>query len=347
MSIAPGITTPRYFSDSRSEHLATRASAGLFDFSFMGCAEISGPASLTFLHTLQTRALCALQPGRIAYTLLLREDGTVLIDATVWCVARDLYRLFVGRRGDVELVAGWAGGFDVCVTDISGRHAVIAVQGAASGCVIERCFSTPPLCAFPYYVFGAVSLAGAECLLARIGYSGETGYELVTADAAGPGLWQALLAAGADEGLTECGFDATDSLRIEAGHLLFTHELTAAVTPFELGLDRMVDLYGRPFRGAASLRARRWQTAGRRLVGLLLPTDAAPHRNPSSHVAPGHGVLTSSCWSPIFERWLGLGYVDGADRYPGTRVTLGCGTRAVVSRLPFYDPVKYLPRNTR
>ena len=347
LTVAPGITTPRRFSDARREHLATRRAAGLFDFSFMGCAEITGAASLAFLNSLQTRALDGVQPARIVYTLLLRDDGTVLNDATVWRLAHDRYWLFIGRHSDFELIAHCAGEFDVTVCDISRQHAVLAIQGAASWRVIERCFAGQQLAALPYYGFQQLNFAGSDCWLARIGYSGETGYELVIADAAGPVLWRALLAAGADAGLLECGFDAVDSLRIEAGHILFARELTAPVTPFEIGLARLVDFYHASFRGADALRAQRWRLPQRRLVGLLPTTDATTEPSLPERIPPGRAALTSACWSPLFKCCLGIGFVNAADAYPGTAVKLRNGIRAQVARLPFYDPAKYLPRKIR
>ncbi len=346
LAVAPGILTARRFSEPRGEHLATRRAAGLFDLSFMGCAEITGAHSLAFLNSLQTRALDALPAGRIAYTLLLRDDGSVLNDATVWHLGRDRYWLFIGRPGDVELIARWSADFDVIVGDVSGGHVVFAVQGAASWRILERFFAGQRLPALPYYSFAPLSFAGGDCLLARIGYSGETGYELVAPAAAGAALWQALLAAGAGDGLIECGFDAMDALRIEAGHLLFSHELATGVTPFELGLGRLVDFYRIPFRGALALRAQRWKLPPRRLVGLLPAGEAPLQLDVPAHILPGGAALTSARWSPIYDRWLGMGYVNGLNRYAGTSVTLGCGTRARVARLPFYDPARHLPRRT-
>src|SRR4051812_34202639 len=109
LTIAPGIATPRVFSTAADEHLATRRAAGLFDFSFMLCVEVTGPDAGAFLNALQTRAVDTLSVGRIAYTLLLRDDGTVLIDATVWRLAADRYWLFTGRRADYDYVAQAAG----------------------------------------------------------------------------------------------------------------------------------------------------------------------------------------------------------------------------------------------
>src|SRR5258706_9336740 len=168
LTVAPGITTPRYFSNARREHLATRAAAGLFDFSFMGCVEITGAASLPFLNSLQSRALYGLRPGRIAYTLLLRDDGTVLNDATVWRLADNRYRLFCGRHSDIGLIADDATGFEVEVRDVSRHYAVIALQGPASRSIIERCFAGKLRAAIAYYSFETLHFSASDCELARI-----------------------------------------------------------------------------------------------------------------------------------------------------------------------------------
>ena len=346
-TLSPGITTPLYFSDARSEHLATRRGAGLFDFSFMSCAEITGAGSGAFLESMQTRSLSGLQPGRITYTLLLRDDGTVLTDATVWRVADDRYWIFVGRRSDFEYISGCAAQSGVAATELASYQAVIAIQGTASLAIIQRCFAPQRIPPLPYFCFQRIAYAGAECWLARLGYSGETGYEFVIDDAAAPALWQGLLEAGADNGLIECGFTAADSLRIEAGHILFTRELARPVTPAELGLSRLVDFYRPALRGGQALRSQRWQAPQRRLVGLLPQATLADDPDLPAQIANGRAVLSSACWSPLLERSLGLGFVNNVDASPGTSVTLTNGMRARVARLPFYDPAKRLPRRAQ
>lgn len=354
IEVAPGITTPRLFTDPAAEHLACRRAAGLFDFSFMACIEIEGRDSLAFLHRLQTRNLAGLQDRRLAYTLLLRENGTVINDATIWRIATDRYLLFTGRRDDLQHLAPLAGGLAVSIADRSRELAVLAVQGKQAWAIINRCFTAhapglpPPL---PYYGFVPFTFNDSACLLARIGYSGETGYELVIAAAAAPGLWAAMLWAGADHGITECGFSALDTLRIEAGHILFLRELALPVTPFEIGLARLVDFYNAECAGIAALRRRRWQTPAHALAGLMIDERAPGFTRQAtadlSAVAEGSALLTSACLSPVLKRRIGLGFVAAADRCPGTRVRLEPGVSARVARLPFYDPARFLARRTR
>lgn len=347
VELAPGVATPRSFGDARREHLATRRAGGLFDFSFMGCTAIGGPHALACVNALQTRCLDTLRPGRIAYTLLLRDDGSVLNDATVWRPDRDLFWVFTGRRADHDYIAQHSAPFNIEIAERSQSHAVIAVQGEVSRRAIERCFPGVGLAALPYFGFQRALYKDTVCWIARLGYSGETGYELIVANATASVLWQALLSQGADAGLLECGFDAIDSLRIEAGHILFTRELASPVTPLELGLARFVDFDRQEFCGRQALRAQRWQEPRRRLVGLLPAHGAQAELRLPNRLADGSAVMTSACWSPLLERRLGIGFVTARDAHPGTNVRLSSGVRAQVARLPFYDPAKRLPRRAR
>jgi len=343
IEFAPGVATPRSFGDPAREHLATRRAGGLFDFSFMQCAELAGPRALECVEALQTRRLVGLAAGRIAYTLLLRDDGSVRNDATVWRLERDRFWVFTGRRGDHADIAAFAQSFDVAVPPMAER-AVVAIQGDISRRTIERALPAIDLAALPYYGFSAARFAGTDLWIARLGYSGETGFEIVIDEAAAPALWQALLAAGADAGLVECGFDAADSLRIEAGHILFTRELAAPVTPFELGFGRLVDFHGRDFVGARALRHARFAEPQRRLVGLVPAGEAQSGVQVPRDLDEGTAAMTSDCYSPLFERRIGIGFAAAADAPPGSSVALLGGGRARVARLPFYDPAKVLAR---
>lgn len=351
VDVADGIVAPLRFSDPRAEHLASRRAAGLFDFSFMGCFEITGADAFAYLQYLQTRNLQNLRPGRIMYTLLCRDDGSVFNDATIWSHDAGSYWLFTGRRSDFRHLQAVTAGFDVKLADYSGRFAVIAVQGPDSSAILDRCFPGQQPGELAYYGFTRARFRGNPCWIARLGYTGERGYELVTGAAGGPELWEQLLIAGRLSGLMECGFEAADGLRIEAGHILFTRELAAPVTPGELGLSRLVSYYGAEHMGSRALRALRWKAPKRRLVGLL-PAGASRRMlkvagqfkcEQLQNMPPGTGQVTSQCASSIFERSLALGFVAYKDRYPGTRVRLANGDFAEVVRLPFYDPGKILP----
>jgi len=287
---------------AREQHLATRRAAGLFDFSFMGLYEFQGKSAA---QPLQTRDLDALRPGQIAYTLLLKDDGSVLIDATVWRLDSERFWLFTGRRSAF-------GG-----RDRSGEYAILALQGPASGRILARMIGSEPVQALKYFHFLQID----NLIAARLGFSGELGYELMVPAAEALALREKLLNIG---GLRECSWAAADSLRIESGYVLFDREIDGRANPRELGLDRLV-------------RDRK-ETLGlsRKLVGLVIAD-----RQPDADLPVAH--VTSECDSPTLGKRIALGFA-APDTCPGDLVKLNDGRLAGVARLPFYDPDNHLPR---
>jgi aminomethyltransferase len=287
------------------EHLATRRAAGLFDFSFMGLFEFSGTAAL---ERLQSRRLSDIQPGRAAYTLLLNHNGSVFNDATVWNMGADRWWLFTGRPSDIA----WLG---AAARDRSGEHAILALQGPASGTILARLIGADAVRGLRYFHF----VEHSDMLIARLGYSGELGYELLVPAPRERRLRQALLDAG-DRRLRECSFAAADSLRIESGYVLFDREIDGRANPRELGLDHLVGDRRRTFGML------------RKLVGLEIAGREAAADPPAARV-------TSECDSPTLGKRIALGFV-AVDAGPGDLLRLDDSRLARVTRLPFYDPDK-------
>lgn len=295
------------------QHLATRRAAGLFDFSFMGLYEFSGTEAL---ERLQTRRLSDLVPGQAAYTLLLNEDGSVFNDATVWNLGSDKWWLFTGRRGDFAWIRARAS-----ARDRSGEHAILALQGPLSGRILARILGEEIVKSLKYFHFAETNTMRA----ARLGYSGELGYELMVPATQEPRLRYALLEAGHSDGLVECSFAVADSLRIESGYVLFGREIDGRANPRELGLERLV----------ASLRHR--FAISKRLVGLEI-SDSPPHDDQPL------AQLTSECFSPTFGKTIALAFTQ-PDSTRGSPVRLADGRLAHVANLPFYDPGRRRPRD--
>ena len=318
----------RQYSEARAGHLATRAAAGLFDFSFMGHCEVSGPRARAFLERLQTRNLAQLAPGRICYTLLLREDGSVFNDATVWCLAPERYWLFTGRPGDLDWIQRSQSAGEPRLERLSGQFSIMALQGPRSFDFLRGVLTEPP----GYFAFTPAELAGVPAWIARLGYSGERGVEILVPAAAGVAAWQALMQAG----VCACSFETANSLRIESGFILFANELAHNPDPFELALERLVT--SSACIGAAALREKRRAGLRRRLVGLV-PTGSVR----AAGSLP-EAQLTSEAYSPTFARLLGMGFAPAEHAAPGTLLRLGDGRLAQSARLPFYDPMRVLPR---
>jgi aminomethyltransferase len=285
------------------EHLATRRAAGLFDFSFMGLYEFPEKSAL---QGLQTRNLDALAPGQIAYTLLLKDGGAVLIDATVWCLGAERFWLFTGRR------SAYGG------RDRSGEYAIPALQGPASGRILAKLIGADAVRGLRYFHF----LQKDHMIVARLGFSGELGYELLVRASDAPALRQKLLDAGRGDGLRECGWAAADSLRIEAGYVLFDREIDGRANPRELGLERLAP--ARPFE------------MRRCLVGVEILDGPGRADLPAAQV-------TSECFSPTLGKHVALGFA-APEAKAGDLVRLADARAARVAALPFYDPERRRPR---
>lgn len=280
-------------------HLATRRAAGLFDFSFMALYEFSG---LDALQGLQTRDLRKIEPGQIAYTLLLKDDGAVLIDATVWRLDAGRFWLFTGKRVPVR------------GRERSGEHAVLALQGPESGRILARLIGEQAVRSLRYFQF----IEKNSMLVGRLGFSGELGYELLVPANEASNLREKL------RDVPECGWEAADSLRIESGYVLFDREIDGRANPAELGLERLVDRGGKRFEMT------------RKLAGLEIAHEAPRAGLPEARV-------TSECLSPTLGKRIALGFTP-AEVLPGTEVGLADGRAARVAALPFYDPLRRLPR---
>src|SRR5206468_11761030 len=240
--------------------------------------------------------------------------------------------LFTGRRSDVATVDARAREFGLRVRDRSGEFAVLAAQGPASGRALVNMTDAAVLQNLRYFRFVEAHFGAINCIVGRLAYSGELGYEIVVPIADAISIRNALV----DRGVVECDFDVANSLRIESGFVLFDREITGRENPFELRLDHLVELDGRDFLGKDAFIALSRAPPARRLVGLEIADRAA-----SAFLSRAH--VTSECDSPIFRRRIGLGFAPMGVS-DGSQVRLDDGRLATIARLPFYDAPRRLPR---
>jgi len=183
-------------------------------------------------------------------------------------------------------------------------------------------------------------VAGRSALVAHTGYTGEDGWEIYCAPADAPAVWEALLAAGAPEGLLPCGLGARDTLRLERALPLYGHELTVETTPLEAGLGWVVRLSKGDFIGAEALREQKRRGLTRKLVGVVL-TEPGIARQGYALRRQGEtvGTITSGTKSPTLGKAIGLGYVASTCGDVGQKIAVdvrGREVAAVIAPLPFY-----------
>ncbi len=364
-----GWQMPIRYSSDLAEHHAVRQDAGLFDISHMGVLSVRGAGAGAFLDRVVSARVSALAEGQAKYALLLTEAGGVVDDLIVYRLAGDRY-LIVANAGNRQAVAGVIGALgasvpDVAFDDISDEHALLALQGPRSREALAATAGVDAgdLGSLGYYRAreGSFTADGAEhrLLVARTGYTGEDGFELILAASAGAALWRALLAAGEAFGVVPCGLAARDSLRLEAGMPLYGHELGLETHPGQLPLGRAVTLdEGRAFRGRGAVEAgvpsssrvlvglagegRRAARAGYAVVSARpVRPDQASAQDASSRTASGEtvGIVTSGVLSPTLGHPIAMAFVDRALAEPGTRLAVdvrGTPIPFTVTTLPFY-----------
>jgi aminomethyltransferase len=326
-----------------AEHRAVRAGAGLFDISHMGRVEVRGADALEFLQRTTTNDVAALAPMRAQYSLLCNEQGGALDDLIVYRL-EDHYLVVVNAGNRERDLAWWQQkqatlGLAVDLIDRTADVAMLALQGPLAEPLLQPLVPAR-LEGMRYYSAVRSPVAGHDALLARTGYTGEDGFELMVPSAVAISLWERLLALTEPAAPGPAGLGARDTLRLEAGMALYGNELTEDTTPLEAGLDRFVKLDKREFVGAAALAAQQATGVPRRLVGFEMVDSAIP-RHGYSVTADGQpvGVVTSGNFGPTVQRQIGMAYVPPrlaeADSEFGI-VVRERTARARVTPLPFY-----------
>jgi aminomethyltransferase len=319
------------FGDAEAEARACRDDCALFDFSFLECARIEGAAARQLVEAFTGRALAAMDIGQIYYALRVDAAGAVAADLTVWRNGPQSYDLMSGRREDIADLRSQAHS-NAEVTDTGKDMAVLAVQGPNAIAALSRLGDISRIGSLNYFGFVDAELNGIACRVARLGYTGEAGFEIVLSRASARDFWKIL-----SQHARPAGFIAADMLRIEAGFVLFCNEFRLPVSPREAGLAK--------FRSSADF-------ARPELTLISFCADATALRLPwqpsgilQRPAAAGEIVVTSACRSNAAGGILGLGYVR-SEAGSAAHWRDGSGTFHDVRRapLPFYDTGKRRPR---
>ena len=322
-----GWDLPLHYGSQADEHHAVRQDAGAFDISHMLALDVGGPGARAFLrHALANDVARLTLTGKALYTCLLAEDGGVLDDLIVYRIAESRYRV-VANAATAETDCAWLERLRPADVSLAPRRdlALIAVQGPRAR---DKCWTAlPELRAAGEPLEPFFGAAADDAFVARTGYTGEDGVELMLPAARAADAWRRLLAAG----VRPCGLGARDTLRLEAGLNLYGQDMDRAVTPFECGLGWTVALEGkRDFVGKAALARR---TPAWSLLGLLLEGRGGVMRaHQETEGAHGPGVVTSGTFSPTLQASIALARLPHASR-PGDRVQVAIRGKALPARV--------------
>ncbi|MBU1197272.1 glycine cleavage system aminomethyltransferase GcvT [Candidatus Micrarchaeota archaeon] len=302
-----GWEMPVQYEGIKAEHLAVRRSAGLFDVSHMGEVDVKGPQATAFVQNLITNNVHKIVQNQCLYSPMCYENAGIVDDLLVYKHDSEHYMLVI-NASNVEKDFSWMqknNSVNAELKNISNETAQLAVQGPRALAILQT-LTSANLESIKTFWFQMIELSGVRVLASRTGYTGEDGFELYFPPEHAKTVWNAIVNAGSSEGLQPTGLGARDSLRLEAGLMLYGNDIDENSTPFEAPLKWTVDL-NTEFIGKKALQQ---NPPNKKLVGFeLLEKAVARHGNPVVINGNEAGVVTSGGYSPLLEKSIGLAYV--------------------------------------
>jgi aminomethyltransferase len=317
------------------EHMAVRKQAGLFDVSHMGQVLVAGSNAGRVLNHLLTNDVRKIAVGQAQYSLMCNEHGGVIDDVIVYRVEPDAY-LVVVNASNIEKDFVWMNDracAPVSLENESEKTAMLALQGPNAPKFLKDA------AAIPHFHIARQRVFGVECRVARTGYTGEDGFEILCGADDAVALWIELLKQGAKFGVKPCGLGARDTLRLEMCYPLNGNDMNEDRTPIEAGLDRFVSLDKGDFIGRDILAGQKANGVERKLVAFKMTEKSPPPRPHYPIVFAGRpiGDITSGTHSPTLGVGIGMGYVESKAAVIGSPIGVEIRDRtfaAVIGKKP-------------
>ncbi|MCL7715710.1 glycine cleavage system aminomethyltransferase GcvT [Stenotrophomonas mori] len=317
-----GWDMPIHYGSQIDEHHLVRRAAGMFDVSHMTVVDLKGARAREFLRQLLANAIDKVKvPGKALYSCMLNPQGGVIDDLIVYYLADDFFRLVVNastRDKDLAWIGGHAAGFGVDVVEREDL-AIIAVQGPQARGLVAGLVAEGDRAALDALArFAALDVSSADgvpLFVARTGYTGEDGYEVLLPQAAVVGFWNALLQAG----VKPAGLGARDTLRLEAGMNLYGQDMDETVTPFEaalawtVALDDQADGTPRAFIGRPALEAQKAAGDARRMIGVVMDDKGVLRHGQKVLTASGEGEILSGTFAPTLGKAIAFARVPAGE----------------------------------
>jgi aminomethyltransferase len=342
-----GWEMPLSYTGVVEEHHAVRNEVGLFDISHMGRFELSGVGAKNALAHIVPSPLNKIKRGQAQYSMLLNEAGGVIDDIYIYQRGVDLFFLIVNAANRAKDFAWIASHLPdtASLKDVSDETALLALQGPKSWDVLLQTipFGMEEIALRTFIDTEFVAVRGAMATIARTGYTGERGYEIIVPAHAVERVWNSLMEAGGPLGIKPAGLGARDTLRLEKGYPLYGHEINDKTTPVEAGLGQFLDLK-KEFIGSKSLKERQSQPPTQQLIGFELTVGGVPREGyPIYSDQKEVGTVTSGNFSPSLKRGIGMGYVDTRYAEIGNEIFVMIRDReaaGVIVKMPFYRKSK-------
>jgi aminomethyltransferase len=361
-----------YESHHEHEYNAIRNAAALIDVSPLFKYIITGRDAMRLVDRLITRDATRLSIGQVIYTPWCDEQGKVIDDGTVSRLGEERFR-WTAADPSLRWFVQNAAGLDVSIEDVSETVAALAVQGPTSGALLRQ-VADADVASLKYFRVTSGTIAGVPVDISRTGYTGDLGYEIWMPWQRATRVWDALVAAGGPFDLRPAGMLALDVARVEAGLLLIEVDFFSSrkalipaqqYSPFEMGMARLVQLEKGPFVGQSALAKEHVRGPARQIVGVTInweevetlyeklqlppqvPATASRVAVPVYRDGTQVGKATSTTWSPVLKKMIGLATVERGSTEVGSRLEMEVTVEAVRHRVgatvtptPFFNPAR-------
>jgi len=332
------------YSSADEEARAVRQRVGIIDLSLMTRLSIKGKDALRLTQKLIVNDAEKLKDGQALYSTMCNEQGLIVDDVVVfrfnaehfWVITSSAY-----RRGTFAWISSHMQGVDASLTDVSSAYAMMGVQGPKSRELLSS-ISDIDFSKLGFFRFAEGHIGGAPCIVARLGFSGELGYEVYVNTEDGIDTWDKIMEAGKAVGLIPYGMDALDLLRLEKGFVFFGYDATERDNPYECRLWPFIKLDRGDFIGREALLKIRDAGPKKQLMGLKVAGNTVLTAGSPLHMNGGAaGTVVIGFRSPNLNENLAYAYVNAPSVQVGAVVSVevaGEQVQATVVEMPFLDP---------
>ncbi len=302
-----GWEMPLQYSGIIDEHINTRTNVGLFDVSHMGRFEVKGSDAYDCLQTLVTNDISKLNDHQALYSPICHNNGGIIDDLIIYMINREKFLVVVNasnREKDLDWIVKHSK--SAVVENISDKTALLALQGPLAQKILDKTIAGANLDQLKPFDVVITNIFGIECMISRTGYTGEDGFEIFF-DSSKIDIWDKLIELGSRFNIKPAGLGARDTLRLEAGLMLYGNDINESTTPLDVPLKWTVKFEKKEFIGKEALLT---QQINRKLVGFeVLEKRIARHGNEVLMDGEKVGFVTSGSFSPTIKKSIGFCFV--------------------------------------
>jgi aminomethyltransferase len=334
-----GYNMPVLYTNLIEEHHCVRNNVGVFDVSHMGEFFLSGEKALDLIQYVTSNDASKLVDGKVQYSCLPNATGGIVDDLLVYKI-RDNEYLLVVNASNIDKDWDWISShntFGVDMVNASSDYSLFAVQGPKAAGVLQRLTSVD-LASMPYYTFKIGQMAGFDdVIISNTGYTGAGGFEIYVKNEHALAMWNAIFAAGEQEGILPIGLGARDTLRTEKGYCLYGHDIDDTTSPIEAGLGWITsfnkDFIMKDHHAAIKAAGPSKKLVGFEMIDRGIPRQHYPILNAAGDVI---GEVTSGTQSPTLSKGIGMGYVSTAHTDSEIYISIrDKAVKAAIVKMPF------------